>query len=33
MGKKIKIVADEYKEQIPYKLYEAMYEYKVEITD
>lgn len=29
----IKIVADEYKEQIPHKLYEAMYEYKVEITD
>ena len=31
--KYIKMVADEYKEQIPYKLYKAMYEYKVEITD
>ena len=29
----IKRIADYYKEQIPYKLYKAMYEYKVEITD
>jgi hypothetical protein len=29
----IKRVADFYKDQIPYKLYEAMYNWKVEITD
>ena len=29
----IKRVADEYKDKIPQKLYEAMYKYKVEITD
>ena len=29
----IKQVADEYKDNIPNKLYEAMYNYKVEITD
>lgn len=29
----IKHIADEYKEAIPNKLYEAMYRYKVEITD
>lgn len=29
----IKQVADEYKDKIPKKLYEAMYKYKVEITD
>ena len=29
----IKEVAKEYKEQIPQNLYEAMYDYKVEITD
>lgn len=29
----IKQVADEYKDKIPKKLYEAMYSYKVEITD
>ena len=29
----IKQVADEYKDKIPDKLYEAMYNYKVEITD
>ena len=29
----IKRVADYYKEKIPKKLYEAMYNYKVEITD
>ena len=28
-----KRVADEYKDKIPYELYEAMYNYKVEITD
>lgn len=31
--KYIKQVADEYKNKIPKKLYEAMYEYKVEIND
>lgn len=31
--KEIKRVADEYKDKIPEKLYEAMYDYKVEITD
>ena len=31
--KAIKDVADKYKSQIPKKLYNAMYEYKVEITD
>ena len=31
--KEIKKVADEYKDDIPQKLYEAMYNYKVEITD
>ena len=31
--KEIKRVADEYKDKIPQKLYEAMYKYKVEITD
>lgn len=31
--KYIKQVADEYKDKIPKKLYEAMYNYKVEITD
>lgn len=31
--KYIKEVADEYKEVIPYTLYEAMYNYEVEITD
>ena len=31
--KEIKRVADEYKPYIPQKLYEAMYNYKVEITD
>ena len=31
--KYIKQVADEYKDKIPNKLYEAMYNYKVEITD
>ena len=29
----IKQVADEYKDKIPYRLYEAMYNYEVEITD
>ena len=29
----IKQVADEYKDLIPTKLYEAMYKYEVEITD
>ena len=29
----IKQVAEEYKDKIPYELYEAMYSYKVEITD
>ena len=29
----VKEVADYYKKQIPNKLYEAMYSYKVEITD
>ncbi|WP_278467981.1 hypothetical protein [Veillonella parvula] len=29
----IKLVADYYKDQIPSKLYEAMYRYEVEITD
>ena len=29
----IKQVAEEYKDKIPDKLYEAMYNYKVEITD
>ena len=29
----IKKVADEYKDKIPQKLYEAMYNWKVEITD
>ena len=29
----IKQVADEYKDKIPKKLYDAMYNYKVEITD
>ena len=29
----IKQIADEYKDKIPNKLYEAMYNYKVEITD
>jgi hypothetical protein len=29
----IKQIADEYREQIPNKLYEALYNYKVEITD
>lgn len=29
----IKEVADYYKKQIPYKLYDAMYKYEVEITD
>ena len=29
----IKKVADEYKEYIPIKLYEAMYRYEVEIND
>ena len=29
----IKQVAEEYKDKIPKKLYEAMYNYKVEITD
>ena len=29
----VKRVADEYKDKIPQKLYEAMYKYKVEITD
>ena len=29
----IKEVADYYKEQIPQKLYDAMYRYEVEITD
>ena len=29
----IKQVADEYKDKIPKKLYEAMYNWKVEITD
>ena len=31
--KYIKEVADEYKDKIPQKLYEALYAYKVEITD
>ncbi|MFR2570145.1 MAG: AP2 domain-containing protein [Clostridia bacterium] len=31
--KNIKQVADYYKEQIPYKLYNALYKYKVEIND
>ena len=31
--KYIKQIADEYKDKIPDKLYEAMYNYKVEITD
>ena len=31
--KNIKQVADYYKEQIPYKLYNALYLYKVEIND
>ena len=31
--KYIKQVADEYKDKIPQKLYEAMYNYKVDITD
>ena len=31
--KYIKEVADEFKPYIPQKLYEAMYNYKVEITD
>ena len=31
--KEIKKVADEYKDDIPQKLYEAMYSYEVEITD
>lgn len=31
--KYIKQVADEYKDKIPQKLYEAMYKYEVEITD
>ena len=31
--KYIKQVADEYKNKIPQKLYEAMYRYEVEITD
>ena len=31
--KYIKEVADYYKEQIPQKLYDAMYNYQVEITD
>ena len=29
----IKQVADEYKDKIPQKLYDAMYNYKVDITD
>ena len=29
----IKQIADDYKDNIPYKLYEAMYNYKIEITD
>ena len=29
----IKQIADEYKDKIPDKLYKAMYDYKVEITD
>ena len=29
----IKQVADEYKDKIPKKLYDAMYKYEVEITD
>lgn len=29
----IKQVADKYKDEIPYKLYSAMYNYKIEITD
>ena len=31
--KYIKQIADEYKNRIPKKLYKAMYNYKVEITD
>ena len=31
--KYIKQVADEYKDKIPKKLYDAMYRYEVEITD
>ena len=31
--KEIKRVADLYKDKIPQKLYEAMYNYEVEITD
>ena len=31
--KEIKRIADEYKDKIPQKLYDAMYSYKVEITD
>ena len=29
----IKLTADQYKDKIPKKLYNAMYNYKVEITD
>jgi len=29
----IKQIADKYKDQIPQKLYDAMYKYEVEITD
>ena len=31
--KLIKKIADEYKDEIPIKLYDAMYRYEVEITD
>lgn len=31
--KYIKLVADKYKDSIPTKLYDAMYKYKIEITD
>lgn len=31
--KRIKEIADEYKNKIPIKLYDALYDYKVEITD
>lgn len=31
--KLIKKIADKYKDEIPYKLYEALYKYEVEITD